>query len=238
MKLPTNGLPDDRDADGPARLDLGVAASGPGRLREGRPDLLSDPGRPFVGGVLVGRTRLHGHELGIAEESAERLRILIQRGGGRGGLSRTNENLLVDAVPGAHLDRGDLADGRHAGPELQEVLAEYELESHLRAVRPLGGRLRGVGGSVEVEGAVDDAQLEVDLVGQLAQEAPVGLVHLRHVVLDLARGVDRARVQAGIRGYLLGHVRIHDLGEDLRVAAPVQPVGQVVAAYDQERAGL
>ena len=92
--------------------------------------------------------------------------------------------------------RRDLPHGRDPRPELEEVLAEHELERVGRAEVAARRRLRGLPGPPELELALHDGDLEADRPGKALEELPVRLAGLADVRVDPAAVVDRPGLQA------------------------------------------
>ena len=129
--------------------------------------------------------------------------------------------LLGDGIPAADLHAGDLAARRDPRAELEEVLAEDELERIGGGQVAVGGRPGRLGRAPEVELALDDGHLEPDLARESVQELPVGLAGLA----DDDRGPVPSRRSCRPRGrpvaaIVAGDVGVLDVLEGGRRAAP------------------
>ena len=231
-------IADDADADGAAGLELGVAQGNAIGLGKRAGDDLGRGRRRPVGHRLLGQRPVDNGEGRSAEATGQRVRIILQAGGDRRGARRSHHQLFLVGVPAAHVDGAHLLGRRHPWTELDQVVAEDELQGV--AVALVVPVLRSVGsldGLAEIEVAVVHPHLVTDLAGARLDEVPVGLVRLRDMVVGDAGGIDLAKGEVRIAGHLADDVGIGDILIGLGVATAMQAMGKVVAAENRAQAG-
>jgi hypothetical protein len=160
------------------------------------------------------------HQRRAAEQAGQAGRAVGQGRADRSCLRRPDDLLRGGRIPAPDLDLADLPGRGHAGPEVEQVLAEDELERVRRAEVALGGCVGGAGRLAEVQLALGDGDLEADRPREALQELPVGLAGLPDVVVDPAAVVDRADLEADLRRDRPGDVRVLHVREGRRLPSP------------------
>ena len=236
--LPLEMIAHDPDADGAARLKVRISHGHAIGLGKGARDDLGDRGCGAVDHRRLRQRTVDRGEGWPAERAGQGVGPVPNAGGDRAGRRRSDDDLLLNRIPPTDLDGAHLLRGRHARPEFDQVVAKHELQwiGVVLVIAGLGSARR-LHRLAEIEFAVFHAHLEADLPRARLEEIPARLVGLRHMVEGDACGIDLADLQAGTLGNLAGDVRIRHILIGLGFAAPVQPVGLVVASQDGAQPG-